>query len=347
MNGLISVDTVDRELLQCLQDEFPLENRPWNVVAGRLDIAEGEALARAQRLSAEGIIRTLHIFVNTQKLGSNRSTLIAIKVPENDIDRMVSIINEYPSVTHNYRRNHEYNLWFTISEQDGKSPQKILEEIKSRTGVAESATLDLRTNRVFKVDVRFSLTNNGSHTKNSQQAIPKHLAIDQLDCALLRIGQEGIPLVKEPFQTMAAKLRIEQEQVIQRLLRLHQSGIIKRVGISINQRKLGMIANALVAWKVPGDSTEVIGAGLSSYPEITHCYERSIVPLRWEYNIYTVLHGYDRQSVTELVKRISDDTGIEDYVILFSTDQYKRTSMIHQLSRESISVTDEAMHDQV
>jgi DNA-binding Lrp family transcriptional regulator len=335
VNETYPIDTIDRELLQWLQDEFSVERRPWKSGARKLGVSEQEVLARVQRLVAEGIIRNLHAFINNKKLRSGRSTLVAMMVPDGDIDRIATIINEYPEVTHNYRRNHAYNIWFTISERDEHTLSRTFEELKKRTGISDSAILDLRTIRVFKVDVRFWLTGTGNGPAVSQKEItPGYPPIDEIDRTLLRITQEGIPLVTEPFKRIAREVDIHQDEVIQRLDNLYKSGIIKRIGASINQRKLGIVANALVAWKIPCGLTEDVGTRLSSFPEVTHCYERSTVPGMWDYNVFTVLHGYDHQTVEELVKRLSDAIGIRDYVILFSTKQYKRTSIIHEVPRE-------------
>ena len=121
--------------------------------------------------------------------------------------------------------------------------------------------------------------------------------------------------------------------MISRLRSLHRSGIIRRIGISVNQRKLGITANALVAWKIPGEAVERAGPLLSSFPEISHCYERSIVPGRWEYNMFTVIHGQDRQSVNTRAETIADTLGLRTYLVLFSTDQFKRTSLVHEFPR--------------
>ena len=107
--------------------------------------------------------------------------------------------------------------------------------------------------------------------------------------------------------------------------------MIKRIGSSVNQRKLGIVANAVVAWKVSDNLVEETGKKLSSYDEVTHCYERRTVPGVWEYNMFTVLHGYDRPSVEACAQRLSDTTGIDDYRVIFSTKQFKRTSIIHDI----------------
>ncbi len=333
MTDHVPPDSIDRELLQWLQDEFPITTSPWEGVAGTLKIPESEVLRRVRRLSEEGFIRSFRAFVNSHQIRSSGSTLVGMKVPEADIDRVVAVINAYPWITHNYRRNHEYNIWFTITAPDGRALQYTLEEIERKTGVPGSAILDLRTIRVFKIDVRFQLIDNGRSMKTEQNIAPPGSLLDEHDHALLRITQEGIPLVMEPFQVIGKDTGIPQEDVIFRLNSLHRSGIIKRIGISVNQRKLGITANALVAWKIPCGSVESAGPALASFPEITHCYERSIVPGRWEYNMFTVIHGHDRQTVNGLAETISNTFNIRDYVVLFSTDQFKRTSLVHEFPK--------------
>lgn len=159
MNEPARLDKLDKELLQLLQDDFPVEKRPWAVIAKKLGIEEEEVLSRVKRLSSDGIIRKLRTILNAQKLGFCSSTLMAMKVPEGKMEAVVGIVNEYMSVTHNYRREHDYNLWFTVTTCGDKDLGSTVEEIKRRTGIPDSDVLDLPTTRVFKVDVRFKFTN--------------------------------------------------------------------------------------------------------------------------------------------------------------------------------------------
>lgn len=152
-------DKVDRELLQLLQDEFPVEKRPWAEVGKRLGIPEEEVLSRVKGLFSDGVIRKLRTILDAKKLDLCSSTLMAMKVPEDKMGEVVSIINEYMSVTHNYRREHDYNLWFTVTTCGDKDLRSTVEEIKRRTGVPDSDILDLPTTRIFKIDVRFQFTN--------------------------------------------------------------------------------------------------------------------------------------------------------------------------------------------
>jgi DNA-binding Lrp family transcriptional regulator len=151
--------------------------------------------------------------------------------------------------------------------------------------------------------------------------------MDRIDQALLHMLQDGIPLVEEPFREVARKIGISQDEVISRLKALIRSRVIRRFGVSINHRRIGVVANVLVAWKVPQNRIKKIGRMLSRYEEITHCYERRTIPGKWEYNLFTVIHGCDRESVKKLVKKISESAGLNEYVIMFSIKQFKRSSI--------------------
>lgn len=333
-----TLDKIDKELLQYLQDKFPVAKRPWAEIGEKLGIAEEEVLSRSQRLSSDGVIRKLRTILNGQKLGACSSTLMAMRVPADRMKEVVSIVNEYMSVTHNYQREHDYNLWFTITTCGNKNLRSTVEEIKGRTGIPDSDVLDLPTTRVFKVDVRFKFTDFKDDGEGNGNGIPKGVKVstdmnmdgsDKTDRAILRTTQEGIPFVKDPFEGVAKEVGISQDEVIARLKKLINCGDIKRLGISINQRKVGIVANAVVAWKVPQEQVESVGNKLSSYKEVTHCYERVTIPGKWEHNLFTVIHGYTRKSVEEFAASLSEVVGIRDYLVMFSNEQFKRTSVIH------------------
>jgi len=158
LTGPVELDEIDKQLLQLTQDEFSIMKRPWKELGNRLKITEEEVLLRLKRLCIKGVIRKIGPILNTRKLGLSASTLIAMKVPEEKIEQVASIINEYESVSHNYQREHEYNLWFTVRTSDEKKLRRTIEEIKRRTEIPDANILDLPTLRVFKIDVRFQYT---------------------------------------------------------------------------------------------------------------------------------------------------------------------------------------------
>ena len=150
--------------------------------------------------------------------------------------------------------------------------------------------------------------------------------LDSVDVELLREAQNGIPLVAEPFKGIAEHLNIDEEEVLQRLKSLCDRKVLRRFAASIDNRKVGVVANAMVTWKVPQERIEEVGELFASNERVTHCYIRSTVPGRWTYNLYTVLHAHDKATVEKLVKEMSRQVGISDYLLLFSTRAFKKTS---------------------
>jgi DNA-binding Lrp family transcriptional regulator len=151
--------------------------------------------------------------------------------------------------------------------------------------------------------------------------------LDEIDHKLLAGMEKGITLTTEPFNEIALQLGITPKEVVTRLCKLKEKGVIRRFGASIKPNNIGFSANALVAWKVPENRVQVIGAYLSKYQEISHCYERKTVNGRWDYNLYTVIHGREREVVQSMVKEISKGIAINEYKILYSTRDLKRTNI--------------------
>jgi DNA-binding Lrp family transcriptional regulator len=156
--------------------------------------------------------------------------------------------------------------------------------------------------------------------------------MDEIDIKILAHVEKGVALEREPFKMLALQLSITQQEVVNRLNQLKATGVIRRFGASIKPNNIGYSANALVAWKIPQDRVQEVGAYMSKMPEISHCYERQAVAGRWEYNLYTVMHAKERESINRLVKELSKETEVGDYKILYSTRDLKpknsRPSMI-------------------
>ncbi|XHH10279.1 MAG: Lrp/AsnC family transcriptional regulator [Candidatus Bathyarchaeia archaeon] len=147
--------------------------------------------------------------------------------------------------------------------------------------------------------------------------------MDKIDESLLSELTQGIPLTTQPFNVIAEKIGISPEEVLKRLVKLKESGIIRRFGASIKPNDIGFTANAVIAWKVPLERVNEIGTYLSSFREVTHCYERSPIPERWEYNLYMVMHALERGTIEETTKLLAETVGIQDYVILYSKRDLK------------------------
>lgn len=150
---MIEMDNLDKAILNAIQVDFPLEERPFQELAKKLHSNEDEIIRRIQRLNREGAIRKIGPILNIKKTGGE-STLAAVQAPEDRIDEVAEIINGYDEVSHNYLRPDTYNIWFTVSAPDKKNLDEILDEIKQRTGCP---LIDLPTLRLFKIGVKFNV----------------------------------------------------------------------------------------------------------------------------------------------------------------------------------------------
>jgi len=148
------MDEIDKKILNILQKEFPLKERPFQIVAERCGLTEEEALGRIQKMKDEGIIRRIGAVFDGAKLG-RASTLCAARVPEEKIENFVDVVNAYKGVTHNYLRDNEYNVWFTVNAASLKDIELFLVALKEKTGVTD--ILDMRAVRTFKIDASFEV----------------------------------------------------------------------------------------------------------------------------------------------------------------------------------------------
>ena len=149
--------------------------------------------------------------------------------------------------------------------------------------------------------------------------------MDQKDLDLLKIAQDGVQLTSQPYQVLGDMMGLSEQEVIERLYALQVEGIIRRCAATIGHRALGILANALIAWKVAPEDVERAGVLFASVDEVTHCYERSKAE-DWPYNLYTMVHSKSRQDCLKIADQLSQESGIREYKVLFSEFEYKKTS---------------------
>ena len=150
--------------------------------------------------------------------------------------------------------------------------------------------------------------------------------INDVDKKVIRLIQGDLPLDPRPFAVLAEKAGISEEDFVQRVASLKKRGIIRRFGATLRHQEAGFSSNAMVAWIVPEERVEEVGKAMARFRAVTHCYQRKITK-RWPYNLYTMIHGDDREECYEIAKKISRKTGIQDYILLFSEKEFKKTSM--------------------
>ncbi len=155
MTGHSFPDRTDLSILDALQDDFPLVPRPFQEIAQRTGISEHDLLVRLKRLTDAGVLRGISPVLESSRMGIGSATLVAMHLPDERVEEVATIVSGYPEVSHNFRRDHHYCLWFTICGKDDREVGRVLHEIAGRTGTTPGDLLDLPTVERLKIDVRF------------------------------------------------------------------------------------------------------------------------------------------------------------------------------------------------
>lgn len=320
----MDLDSIDKKLLNLVQGAFPLTSEPYSALGQRLGINGSEVISRIKRLKEEGIIRQIGPVLEARRLGY-QPTLIAMKVEETELDRAEQIISQHPGVSHGYERDHHFNLWFTLvvpPEVD------IVTELELLTSSFEAKVVfTLPAVKVFKIGVYFnmdgqSLSQADTMTQPGGVLLQK-AELTQIDRLVINELQQELPLVTTPFSTMAIRLDMNEEYFLTQCHSLLQHGIMRRFSASVNHNRAGFKANAMVCWMIPPDLVDVAGQNLASLPEVSHCYERKTNPL-WQYNLFAMVHSRTRDACREKVSEVSHQIGLNDYILLFSTREFKK-----------------------
>jgi len=327
----IPLDDLDRSLLNLMQGSFALERRPFAGVAAKAGIAEEEVLARVQHLLDHRIIREITPIFDTRALGY-RSMLVAAKVDPENPHRAARFINTHPGVTHNYLRNHDFNLWFTLAVEPD-SPLGLdgtLEVMAQRTG-AESIR-QLPTLKLFKIRMDLEMVGGTDALAAAAEAAePMELEPIELsdeDIETIRATQGPMPVVAEPYAPAAERLGTTQEEVLDRLASLRDRGGLRRVAAILFHRRAGFSANGMGVWNVPAGEILETGKRMAAFRGISHCYQRPTYP-DWPYSVFTMAHGRSKEECDAVLDSIATATGIEERATLYSSTEFKKVRMLY------------------
>lgn len=335
------MDSTDRALLNAIQNNFPIAVHPYQILGLAVGTTEEDAFKRIQRLRQEGLIRRLGGVFDSRRLGYY-STLCTGKVPEEKIPTLAKLLEGIPGVTHNYIRNHEYNVWFTLIARSKAVAESTLQMIRDFVGV--SGIYSLPATRFFKINVNFdfnlpeedktaSIKDHDSRpVQKPKVSAPYELSSDEI--ALIRVLQGNLPDSMTPFNVLAENLHWPVDKVISIGIRLLEANVVRRFGAVLRHQKAGFTANAMGVWQVDPDQAAEVGEIMARFREVSHCYERPTLP-DWPYSLFTMIHGRTVEDCGDVMKRISLATGVNTYSMLFSTAELKKSSMQYFLEEES------------
>jgi len=324
------LDETDAALVDGFQSGFPVEQRPFRAVAEALGTTEADALERVERLREAGVFRRFGAVLNPPVIGS--STLAAVRAPEDRFDEVVEVINGYQQVNHNYRRDHEWNVWFVVTAASREKRDSILTEIEEQTG-CEVLVLPMLTD--YYIDLEFPVVNGDRFARESAAGTTAEATrisedaaaeLSDLDRRLLLEIQGGFPLTLTPYGDVADAIGADVESVLAAVERLLAEGCIKRIGCVVNHLVTGFDANCMVVWDVPDEKLDEYGEAVGELPYVTLCYHRPRRPEQdWPYNLFTMVHGREADAVDAKVDELAAEHLPVPHERLYSTETLKQT----------------------
>lgn len=324
------VNPLELALLNDYQRDFPLQSTPFAQIARAHNTDTDNILQLLEKLKKQGLITRVGPVFRPNTIGV--STLAAMIIPADKLESVAKLVNNYPEVNHNYEREHAYNLWFVVTASDQQHLEKTLLGIEKLTGIA---VMRLPLVREHHIDLGFNMSLHGKET--SSPLIKKHRSCattvrhstqpdDAIQRQLIVMIQSGLPLVERPYAEIAQKLDIDEQEAMRRIEIMLTTGAIRRMGVVVRHHELGYRANAMLVWDIADERVNEVGEQLSSVDCITLCYQRPRHLPHWPYNLFTMIHGKERQSVEQHIEEIVQQYGLGDTprATLFSLRRFKQ-----------------------
>lgn len=328
------MDDLDRELLNEIQWTFPLVTRPFESIAQKFGIPHDEVKERLTRLKESGILRQMSAIFDTRKLGYT-SSLVAMDVEPERLDYVAGQINRHPGVSHNYERDHEFNLWFTLAVPPGSNLKDELDKFGSLDGIRRVRMLP--TLQLFKIGVKLEMVAEKKHdvapTEKKKEVTGARFEPTERDKEFIRELQKDMPIMDEPFAGAAVRLGIAEAELFEVMKRYEEMGVMRRFAAILRHRQAGFTANGMIVWRVPKDRITEVGSKLGAFPQVSHCYERPTYE-DWPYNVFSMIHCKTQQEAREVASVIQRQVGVDDYRILFSSREFKKTRVEYFVENE-------------
>jgi DNA-binding Lrp family transcriptional regulator len=312
-----------------LQEGLPICQQPFAEIAKILHSDKTKVLEQTRRLKELGVIRRLSAIVNYRALGLT-STLVAAHVPQQSLQDVIKAVNLLQNVSHNYQRQHYYNLWFTLQADSSEQINLTLLNLSGRFNIDFHS---LPVKRVFKLDVRFDAEAKETgedelflDDKKGPMAEPVEL--NENEKLILSKLQEELDLTAKPFDFLA-NVVLSKEDVLWIIEGLIDKGVIRRIAAVVDYRKLGFVANILYAGEVPQERIVQAGKRLARFEIVTHCYERETFE-NWPYNLFAMMHAQSMGQIQRVINKFTEAEKIHSFQLLPTAKEFKKQPVMHK-----------------
>ncbi len=258
--------------------------------------------------------------------------LVAAKVDPENPWRAANVINEHPGVSHNYLRNHEFNIWFTIATEP-ESPLGLDGTLEVLANIAGAESVrQLPTLKLFKIRMDFEMEGGTDALAKAVEVAPpaeiERQPYDEFDIEVIRATQGDMPVIPEPYAPAAAKLNIPQDELLTHLRQMQERRLLRRVAAILFHRRAGFSANGMGVWKVPDERIMELGPRMAAFRGISHCYQRPTYQ-DWPYSIFTMAHGRSKDECDAILDSIATQTGIDERSTLYSSTEFKKIRLLY------------------
>ena len=322
------MDTVDKDILNFIQREFPLVREPYEAIGREVGVAGDEVIRRIEALKRGKVIRQISAIFDTRVLGY-QSTLVAARIPKDRLSEGAKAINSHPGVSHNYERNNEFNLWYTVAvPPDSRLGLEGTVDVMHHISGAEKTRI-LPTLKLFKIGVTLDMNKGATAKKEAPQygEADRNRAdrnISEDDKTAIRALQEDIPLTPRPFDLWGKEFGMPYEELLEKAHDFQERKIMRRFSAVLYHRKAGFRANAMGVWKVPDERVEEVGNTFAQYQAVSHCYQRPVYE-DWPYALFSMVHGRSVEECEAVLDAMAEETGLSERESLYSTREYKKT----------------------
>ena len=258
-----------------------------------------------------------------------------MEIEPDKLEHVAHQINKHPGVSHNYEREHQFNLWFTLAVPPGSDLKKELDKFSKLDGIKKTRMLP--TLQLFKIGVKLDMVDGKKHevkpSEEKKKVTDVKFVATEEDKEFIRELQKDMEIVDKPFQKAAENLGITEDEIFEKLHNYEEIGVMRRFAAILRHREAGFTANGMIVWKVPEERISEVGNKLGAFPQVSHCYERPVYP-DWPYNVFSMIHCKSFDEAGQMTKDIQKQIDVSDYKILFSSREFKKTRVEYFVEHE-------------